>query len=47
MEPNFAIKTYHKLKQQKYDILLIKQTTNHSLKTGLNELVECVNIFVK
>ena len=44
---NFAIKTYHKLKQQKYDILLIKQTTNHSLKTGLNELVECVNIFVK
>jgi len=44
---NFAIKSYHKLKQQKYDILLIKQTTNHSLKTGLNELVECVNIFVK
>ena len=44
---NFAIKSYHKLKQQKYDILLIKQSTNHSLKTGLNELVECVNIFVK
>ena len=44
---NFAIKTYHKLKQQKYDILLIKQSTNHSLKTGLNELLKTTNIFVK
>jgi len=44
---NFATKSYHKLKGEKNDIILLKQTTNHSLKTGLNELLEYINIFVK
>jgi phospholipase/carboxylesterase len=44
---NVAFKSYSKLKLLEYDITILKQTCNHSLKTGLNEQLKYIKDFIK
>lgn len=43
---DIASKSYDKLKKNKYNITFVKQTTNHSLKTGLNDMINYIRLFI-
>lgn len=44
---NVAEKSYKRINKQKYNITFLKQTTNHSIISGLNQLLVQCNDFIK